>query len=106
MPKRQAAAGVATEGTRVATYEHGEEEAAEVATDLREGIQEMVVVNLLPSTVWALCHMGHSFPTIDNIELLRTEAQFWSLGGEKQTAVEAGDGHSPAVRAKSAGYCG
>ncbi len=38
-------------GSRVATYEHGEEEAAEVATDLREGKQEMVVVNLLSSTV-------------------------------------------------------
>jgi hypothetical protein len=48
--------------------------------------------------------------SIDNVELLRAEAQFWSLGEAKlkhllqdtspRTAVEAGDGHFPAVKAK------
>ncbi len=50
MPKRQAADGEITEGV-MATYEHGEQAAAVVAADLREGIQEMVTVNLMPSTV-------------------------------------------------------
>jgi hypothetical protein len=39
MPKRQAADGEITEGI-MATYEHGEQAAAVVAADLREGIQE------------------------------------------------------------------
>jgi len=109
MPKRQAADGEITEGI-MATYEHGDQAAAVVAADLREGIQEMVAVNLMPSTVWSLRFTGHGFPTIDNVELLRAEAQFWSLGETKlkhllqdtspQTAVEAGDGHFPAVKAK------
>ncbi len=109
MPKRQAADGEITEGV-MATYEHGEQAAAVVAADLREGIQEMVAVNLMPSTVWSLRFTGHGFPTIDNVELLRAEAQFWSLGEAKlkhllqdtspRTAVEAGDGHIPAVKAK------
>jgi hypothetical protein len=109
MPKRQAADGEVTDGI-MATYEHGEQAAAVVAADLREGIQEMVAVNLMPSTVWSLRFTGHGFPTIDNVELLRAEAQFWSLGEAKlkhllqdtspRTAVEAGDGHFPAVKAK------
>ncbi len=82
MPKRQAADGEITEGI-MATYEHGEQAAAAVAADLREGIQEMVAVNLMPSTVWSLRFTGHGFPTIDNVELLRAEAQFWSLGETK-----------------------
>jgi hypothetical protein len=53
MPKRQAAAGEVTEGV-AAKYVHGEEAAAEVSVDVCEGIREMVCVNLLPSTVWAL----------------------------------------------------
>ena len=70
----------------------------------------MVAVNLMPSTVWSLRFTGHGFPTIDNVDLLRTEAQFWTLGDGKlrhllqdtspRTAVEAGDGHFPAVTAK------
>jgi hypothetical protein len=70
----------------------------------------MVAVNLMPGTVWSLKYTAHGFPTIDNVELLRAEAQFWSLGEEKlrhlltdtspRTAVEAGDGHFPAVKAK------
>jgi hypothetical protein len=109
MPKRQAAEGEVTEGV-AATYTHGEGAAAEVAADLRDGIREMVAVNLLPSTVWGLVYTGHGFPTIDNVQLLRAEAQFWSLGADKLhhlladtsplTAVEAGDGHFPAVQAK------
>jgi hypothetical protein len=61
MPKRQAADGEVTEGV-MATYEHGEQAAARVAADLREGIQEMVAVNLMPSTVWSLRFTGHGFP--------------------------------------------
>jgi hypothetical protein len=109
MPKRQAAAGEVTEGV-AAKYVHGEEAAAEVSDDVREGIREMVCVNLLPSTVWALEFTQHGFPTIGNVQLLRAEAQFWSLGEEKMrhllsdtsqaTAVEEGDGHFPAVQAK------
>ncbi len=92
------------------TYTHGEESAAEVAADLRDGIREMDAVNLLPSTVWSLVYTGHGFPTIENVQLLRAEAQFWSLGANKLshlftdtsplTAVAAGDGHFPAVQAK------
>jgi hypothetical protein len=94
----------------MASYEHGEQAAAMVAANLREGIQEMVAVNLMPSTIWSLRFTGHGFPTIDNVELLRAEAQFWGLGEAKlkhllqdtspRTAVEAGDGHFPAVKAK------
>ena len=61
MPKRQAAEGEVTEGV-AATYTHGEGAAAEVAADLRDGIREMVAVNLLPSTVWGLVYTGHGFP--------------------------------------------
>ncbi len=91
------------------SYEHGEQAAAMVAADL-EGIQEMVAVNLMPSTIWSLRFTGSGFPTIDNVELLRAEAQFWCLGEAKlkhllqdtspRTAVEEGDGHLPAVKAK------
>ncbi len=49
MPKCQAAAEVTERVTT--TYIHGENAAAEVAEDLRDGIQEMVGVNLMPSTV-------------------------------------------------------
>ena len=82
MPKRQAAAEEVTEGV-AATYVHGDDAAAEVAEELRDGIQEMLAVNLMPSTVWSLKYTAHGFPTIDNVELLRAEAQFWSLGEEK-----------------------
>ena len=82
MPKRQAAAGETIEGA-AAKYVHGEEAAAEVSVDVCEGIREMVCVNLLPSTVWALVFTQHGFHTISNVELLRAEAQFWSLGEEK-----------------------
>jgi hypothetical protein len=101
MPKREATNGEVMEGV-MATYEHGEQAVTRVAADLREGIQEMVAVNLMPSTVWSLRFTGHGFPTIDNVELLRAEAQFWSLGEAKlkhllqdtspRTAVEAGTG--------------
>jgi hypothetical protein len=77
---------------------------------LREGIREMVCVNLLPSTVWALVFTQHGFPTISSVELLRAETNFWSLGVEKMrhlhsdtshtTAVEKEDRHFPAVQAK------
>ena len=43
MPKRQAVAGEVTDGV-AATYVHGEEAAAEVSDDVREGIREMVCV--------------------------------------------------------------
>jgi hypothetical protein len=110
MPKRQAAAGEVTKGV-AAKYVHGEEAAAAVSDDWREGIREMVCVNLLPSTVWALVFTQNGFPTISNVELLRAEAKLWSLGEEKMrhrlsdtshaTAVEEGDRHFPAVQAKS-----
>ena len=109
MPKRQAAVGEVTEGV-AATYTHGEDAAAEVAADLRDGIREMVAVNLMPSTVWSLVYTAHGFPTIDNVELLQAEAQFWGLGEERlrhlltdtsqRTAVEEGNGHFPGVKAK------
>ena len=93
-----------------AVYIHGEEAVAEVAEDVKEGIREMVAVNLLPRTVWQIVYGGHTFPTINNIVTLRSEAQFFTLGEEKvkhlltdtspRTAVEDGDGHFPAVHAK------
>lgn len=105
----QAAAGEVSQG-RAASYEHGEGAAAEVAADLFDGIKEMVVTNLMPSTVWALEFTQHAFPTISNVGILAAEAQFWRLGDERmrhvledishQTPVERGDGHLPAVRAK------
>ncbi len=83
---------------------------AEVAEDVKEGIREMVAVNLIPRTVWQIVYGGHTFPTINNIVTLRDEAQFFTLGEEKvkhlltdtspRTAVEDGDRHFPAVHAK------
>ena len=105
----QAAVGEVSQG-QAASYEHGDGAAAEVAADLYAGLKEMVVVNLLPSTVWALKFTNHAFPTIDNVDILAAEAQFWRLGDIRmrhvlhdispQTPVERGDGHFPAVRAK------
>ena len=105
----QAIVGEVTQG-QVASYEHGEDAAAEVAADLRDGIKEMVANNLMPSTVWALVYTKASFPTIENVGILAAEAQFWRLGDDRMrhiledvsapTPVERGDGHMPAVRAK------
>jgi integrase len=105
----QAAAGEVTQG-QAASYEHGEDAAAEVAADLSDGIKEMVAVGLQPGTVWGLEYSKASFPTINNVGILAAEAQFWSLGDERMrhiledvsapTPVERGDGHMPAVRAK------
>ena len=63
MPKRQAQPGEVSEGVE-AVYIHGDEAAAEVADDVREGIREMVAVNLQPATVYRLVFCGHVFPTI------------------------------------------
>ncbi len=115
MQKRQAAAYEVTEGVAATVVSvHGDDAAAEVAEDFLDGIQEMVAVNLMPSTVWSLRYTAHGFPTIDNVELLRAEAQSWSLGEEKlrhlptdtsqRTAVEADDGHFPAVQGLQAQY--
>jgi len=105
----QAAVGEVSQG-QAASYEHGEGAAAEVAADLYDGIKDMVATNLMPSTVWALRFTQHAFPTIENVDILAAEAQFWRLGDERmrhiledisrQTPVERGDGHLPAVRAK------
>ncbi len=105
----QAADGEVSQG-RAATYEHGEGAAAEVATDLFDGFKEMVLTNLMPSTVWALEFTRHAFSTISNVGILAAEAQFWRLGSTRMrhiledishpTPVERGDGHLPAVRAK------
>ena len=105
----QAADGEVSQG-RAATYEHGEGAAAEVAADLFDGIKEMVLTNLMPSTVWALEFTQHAFPTISNVGILAAEAQFWRFGDTRMrhmledisqpTPVEQGDGHLPAVRAK------
>ena len=62
----QAADGEISHG-RAATYEHGDGAAAEVATDLFNGIKEMVLTNLKPGTVWALEFTQHAFPTISNV---------------------------------------
>jgi hypothetical protein len=40
----------------------------------------MVAVNLFPSTVWSLVYTAYGFPTIDNVQLLRAEAQFGAWG--------------------------
>ena len=71
----QATDGGVSQG-RAASYEHGEGAAAEVAADLYEGIKEMVLTNLLPSTVWALEFTRQAFPTISNVGTLAAEAQF------------------------------
>jgi hypothetical protein len=109
MTRRQAAAGETFEGVK-AVYIHGEEGVAEVAEDVKEGIREMVSVNLLPRTLLQLVYGGHTFPTIKNIVTLRGEAQFFTLGEEKvkhlltdtspRTAVDNGYGLFPAVHAK------
>ena len=109
MPKRQAQDGEVFEGV-AAQYVHGAAAVSEVAADLSDGIREMVAVNLLPGTVWSLRYTSHDFPTIENVELLRAEAQFWRLGEAKmrhllhdtsvRTAVDDGDGHFPAVYAR------
>ena len=70
-----------------AVYVHGDEAAAEVAEDLSEGIREMVAINLQPSTVYRLVYGGHAFPTIKNVNTLRDESQFWTLGEKKVTAL-------------------
>ena len=90
-----------------ATYVHGEQAAGEVAKDVQDAIKEMVTFNLMPATTLALRFTGNSFPGIANPQILSAEAMFWSLGEAKmkhllddlslQTAVEAGDGHFPAV---------
>ena len=49
----QAADGEISHG-RAATYEHRDGAAAEVATDLFNGIKEMALTNQKPSTVWTL----------------------------------------------------
>ncbi len=82
MPKRQAQDSEIFEGV-AAQYVQGAAAVSEVAADLSYGIREMVAVNLLPGTVWSLRYTGHDFPTIENVELLRAEAQFWRLGEEK-----------------------
>ncbi len=96
----QAAAGEVTQG-QAASYEHGEDAAAEVAADLSDGIKKMVAVNLLPSIIWGLEYSKASFPTINNVGILAAEAQFWSLSDERMrhiledvsapTPVERGD---------------
>lgn len=105
----QAADGEISHG-RAATYEHRDGAAAEVATDLFNGIKEMALTNLKPSTVWTLEFTQHAFQTISNVGILAAEAQFSRLGEARmhhvlddisqQTPVERGDGHLPAVRAK------
>ena len=105
--RRQAEEGEVMVG-EAAQYEHGAQAAAEVAEEVRTAVKEMVAFNLLPATVWSLVWSGHGYPTIQNIENLRAEPAFWTLGDAKmehllsdtsvQTAVEAGDGHFPGVR--------
>ena len=105
----QAADGEISHG-RAATYEHRDGAAAEVATDLFNGIKEMALTNLKPSTVWTLEFTQHAFQTISNVGILAAEAQFSRLGEARmhhvlddisqQTPVERGDGQLPAVRAK------
>ena len=78
-----------------------------MAKDVQDAIKEMVTFNLMPATTLALRFTGNSFPGIANPQILSAEAMFWSLGEAKmkqllddlslQTAVEAGDGHFPAV---------
>ena len=90
-----------------ATYSHGEDAAEEVAADVRDAIRDMVKYHVLPATAAALRWTGHNFPGIANPEILEGEAEFWRQGETKmrhllddisqQTAVEAGDGHFPAV---------
>ena len=109
MPKRQAQPGEVSEGVE-AVYIHGDEAAAEVADDVREGIREMVAVNVRPSTAYRIVYGANDFPTMRNVDILRDEPQFCALGEKKvtallkdsspRTAVEDGDGHFPAVHAK------
>ena len=90
-----------------ATYVHGEQAASEVANEIREAIKEMIAFNLMPATALALRFSGNAFPGIANPQILAAEAMFWSLGNpvmqhllddlSTRTAVEAGDGHFPAV---------
>ena len=87
MPKRQALPGEASEGVE-AVYVHGDDAAAEVAEDLSEGIREMVAINLQPSTVYRLVYGGHAFPTIKNVDTLRDESQFWTLGEKSVSTAD------------------
>ena len=88
-----------------AHYVHGAQAAGEVAEDVRGAVKEMVAFEVLPATLWAMLWSAAGYPTILNIEILRAEAAFWTLGESKmehlladnsaQTPVEAGDGHFP-----------
>ena len=90
-----------------ATYIHGDQAAEEVADDVRNGIKEMVLFEVLPATAKAIRWSNHNFPTIQNPELLEAEPAFWVVGEVimkrllkdilARTAVEAGDGHFPGV---------
>ena len=110
MPRRQRQApeGEITEGN-AAVYEHRASSTTEVAGEVREGIRQMVLVNLEPATAWALRWTAAGFPAIDNVEVLRGDPMFQRLGERlghfldseaEQTPVEAGDGIFRAVLAK------
>jgi integrase len=104
--KHQAKEGDVMVGA-AARYVHGDQAAGEVAEDIRQGIKEMIAFNVLPATAKAVRWTAHNFPAISNTEILEAEPAFWQLGETKmrhvlmdasvQTAVEAGDGHFPAV---------
>ena len=107
--RRQAEDGEVMVGA-AAHYVHGAQAAGEVAEDVRGAVKEMVAFEVLPATLWAMLWSAAGYPTILNIEILRAEPAFWSLGESKmehlladnsaQTPVEAGDGHFPGVRAQ------
>ena len=108
MPRRseQAEDGEVMEG-EAAQHTHGAAAAEEVASELTSALKEMTLFNHMPATARAVRWTRHMFPAIDNISILRAEAQFWREGEVKtahllddpspMTAVEAGDGHFPGV---------
>ncbi len=108
---RQAALGEVAEA-ELAVYEHDSDAADEVASELREGVREMVTFQLEPETVWKLQWSTAGYPTLAEISLLSEDALFSLMGNSQrrglledestQTAVERGDGIFPAIRMKKA----
>ena len=99
--------------TDLAVYDHDEEAFDDVAAELQDGIQTMVMCVLEPETCERLTWSSAGFPTLADISPLREDSLFLRMGDEQlrqllhdeseQTPVERGDGIIPAVRIKSGG---
>jgi hypothetical protein len=96
MPKRtrrslrQAPEGEIAESA-LAEYEHGADAADDVALEVQEGIREMVLFALQPSTVWEIRWSAAGFPTLAGVEMLRRDPLFTNLGTDLMEQLLADD---------------